>query len=64
LVLVLHSIDQSTSWTVWACAAFFWLRVAHAVGMISGFARFPLRPLIFTSGWVCILVLTWQALSA
>src|SRR6516162_4286615 len=30
------------------CAAiFFWLRVAHAVGMISGLARFPVRPMIY-----------------
>jgi hypothetical protein len=24
--------------------------------MISGYAQMPLRPIIFTAGWVCILL--------
>lgn len=55
LVLIAHAAGVSTIVTVWAAGAFFALRVAHAVGMISGIARFPLRPIIFTTGWVCIL---------
>lgn len=56
LVLIAHATSVSTTGTVWATAAFFVLRLAHAVGMITGTARFPLRPIIFTLGWVCVLV--------
>ncbi|MEL6246331.1 MAG: hypothetical protein AAFY43_09105 [Pseudomonadota bacterium] len=34
-----------------------------AAGMISGVARMPIRPLIFTAGYVAILVLLWETLS-
>ncbi|UWQ95008.1 MAPEG family protein [Rhodobacteraceae bacterium M385] len=57
LILILHLIDGFTVLTYWTAIAFFWLRTAHAIGMISGFTQMPLRPLIFTSGWVCILLL-------
>jgi hypothetical protein len=43
--------------------SFFWLRVVHAVGMISGLARLPLRPMIYFSGWILTLVYAWQVLS-
>ncbi len=56
IVLIGHMVGVSTPVTVGAAAAFFWIRVAHAVGMISGLAGFPLRPVIFTAGWLCILV--------
>ena len=56
LVLIAHLAGVSNGWTVGACIAFFWLRALHAAGMIAGFARFPLRPLIFTGGWLCSLV--------
>ncbi|MEL6782227.1 MAG: hypothetical protein AAFO51_07600 [Pseudomonadota bacterium] len=32
-------------------------------GMISGVARMLIRPLIFTAGYVAILVLPWETLS-
>ncbi|MEM8656691.1 MAG: MAPEG family protein, partial [Pseudomonadota bacterium] len=64
IVLVAHVQGVSTGVTVGASIAFFWLRVAHAVGMISGIARFPLRPIIFTAGWLCILAIGWQVLTA
>lgn len=60
IVLVGHMLGVSTSITAIAAGAFFWLRVAHAVGMISGLAVFPIRPIIFTAGWVAILVYAWQ----
>jgi hypothetical protein len=41
---------------------FFWLRVAHAIGMISGLARLPLRPMIYFAGWVAMLIFAWQVL--
>jgi hypothetical protein len=36
--------------------------VAHAVGMISGLARLPLRPLLYFSGWLVMLAFAWQVL--
>ncbi len=60
IVLVAHVLGISTSTTVWASVAFFWIRVAHAVGMISGMAQFPVRPIIFTAGWICILTIGLQ----
>lgn len=57
LVLLLHQIDGFNTATFWAAIAFFCLRVAHAVGMISGVATLPLRPLLFVMGWVCVLVM-------
>ena len=64
LILIGHVAGVSTPVTVWAAGLFFWIRVAHAVGMISGKAGMPLRPILFTSGWVCILVLAVQMLLA
>ena len=47
-----------------ACAViFFWLRVAHVIGMVTGLARFPLRPMIYFAGWIVMLVYAWQVLS-
>ncbi|MDJ0631242.1 MAG: MAPEG family protein [Rhodobacter sp.] len=63
IVLVAHSLGVSTAVTVWASVAFFWLRVIHAAGMITGLARFPVRPIIFTASWICILAIGWQVLA-
>ena len=63
LVLLAHSLQVSTGVTVWAAAVFFWLRMAHAIGMISGIAKFPVRPMIFTASWVCSLLIGWQVLA-
>ncbi len=62
LVLLAYSMDISNGWTIWAAIVFFWVRVAHAAGMISGWARFPVRPIIFTVSWLCTLVFAWQIL--
>lgn len=64
LVLILHAIDGFSALTYWTSIVFFWVRIAHAVGMISGFARMPLRPILFTSGWVCCLVMAYAVFSA
>lgn len=63
-ILVAHLAEVSTWVTVWAAAAFFWLRVAHAAGMVSGVARFPVRPLIFTLSWLCTVAICAQVLLA
>lgn len=64
VVLVAHVAGVSTGVTVAATIAFFWIRVVHAVGMISGFAIFPIRPAIFTASWICTLLVGWQVLAA
>jgi uncharacterized MAPEG superfamily protein len=63
LVLIAQLTSVSTALFSYAVATFFWLRVAHAAGMISGLTRFPARPIIFTLAWVCILVMAWQLFS-
>lgn len=64
VVLIAHLAQVSTSVTIWASVAFFWLRVAHAAGMISGLARFPVRPAIFTASWLCTLAIGVQVMVA
>ncbi len=64
LVLVAHAAGVSNPVTAWTMVAFFWFRIAHAFGMITAWARFPLRSIVFTGGWVCILIFGWQVLSA
>lgn len=64
LVLILSQIDGFSTLTYWTVIAFFWLRLAHAVGMISGLARFPLRPAIYLGGWVCCLLLAYAVFAA
>lgn len=39
---------------------FFWLRVVHAIGFVSGVARAPVRPLLYLGGWGVMLVQAWQ----
>lgn len=41
--------------TTGLAAAFLGLRVVHAAGMIGGWARMPLRPLVFTGGWLATI---------
>jgi uncharacterized MAPEG superfamily protein len=60
IVLIGHVLGVQTAITAWCTMLFFWLRVAHAVGMITAWARMPVRPTIFTAGWVVILVHAWQ----
>ncbi|MGB7243886.1 MAG: MAPEG family protein [Sulfitobacter sp.] len=64
LVLVAHVLGISTSVTIWASTAFFWLRLAHAIGMISGLARFPVRPILFNLSWLCTVAIGVQLLLA
>ncbi|MGR3511281.1 MAG: MAPEG family protein [Paracoccaceae bacterium] len=62
IVVIAHLAGVSTNMTIWAAATFFWLRVAHAVWMIAGLPVLPGRPILFTAGWVCILVYAWPVL--
>jgi len=64
LVLLLDRLDGFTALTYWTAIAFFWLRVIHAAGMITGYARMPLRPIVFTLGWVCCLTMAYAVFAA
>ncbi len=61
-VIVAHLSGVSNTVTIWATAAFFWIRVVHAAGMISGLARFPVRPIIFTASYGCTLAIVGATL--
>lgn len=64
IVVVAHLAGVSNGVTVWASVAFLALRSLHALGMVAGWARMPLRPLLFTGGWLCILALAGAVLLA
>lgn len=55
LVLILNAADYSTSWTVLACAVYFWARLAHVIVYTMGVP--VLRTLAFTVGFVAQAVL-------
>ena len=55
LVLILAQIDYSTKWTVWACAIYFWARVAHLIVYTLGLPVF--RTLAFAVGVFAQVVL-------
>ena len=55
LVLILAQVDYSTRWTVWACAVYFWARVAHLIVYTMGLPVF--RTLAFTVGFLAQVVL-------
>lgn len=64
LVLIVNTLDGFTALTYWAAIVFFWVRVLHAIGMITGIARMPLRPILFTTGWVCCLIMGYAVFAA
>lgn len=55
LVLILNAIDYSTKWTVLACAAYFWSRLAHLIVYSAGIP--VVRTLTFTVGFLAQMVL-------
>jgi uncharacterized MAPEG superfamily protein len=55
LVLILAQLDYSTKWTVWACAVYFWARVAHLLVYTLGLPVF--RTLAFSVGFAAQAVL-------
>ena len=64
LVLLVDRVDGFSALTFWTTVAFLLLRLAHAIGYITGTAGFPARPLIFTAGWVCCLIMAWALFTA
>ena len=57
LLLIAHILGVSSAATVWAAWVFLALRLAHALGMITGIAGFPARPILFTAAWACCVVI-------
>jgi uncharacterized MAPEG superfamily protein len=55
LVLILAQLDYSTTWTVYACAVYFWARVAHIIVYSMGVPVF--RTLAFAVGFCAQVVL-------
>jgi uncharacterized MAPEG superfamily protein len=55
LVLILAQLDYSTTWTVYACAVYFWARLAHVIVYSLGVPVF--RTLAFTVGFGAQVVL-------
>jgi uncharacterized MAPEG superfamily protein len=55
LVLILAEVDYSSNWTVYACAVYFWARVAHLVVYTLGVP--VLRTLTFAVGFFAQAVL-------
>ncbi len=55
LVLILNDLDYSTKWTVYACAVYFWARLAHVIVYTLGLPVF--RTLAFTVGFFAQAVL-------
>ena len=55
LVLILAELDYSTKATVYACAVYFWARVAHLIVYTMGLPVF--RTLAFTVGFAAQVVL-------
>ncbi|HEX3664206.1 MAG TPA: MAPEG family protein [Rhizomicrobium sp.] len=41
IVIIAAIAKVSNPVTVWCAILFFWLRIVHAIGMVTGFARFP-----------------------
>ena len=64
VVLIAHMAGVSTWVTATAAAAFFWLRILHAAGMISGLAVFPIRPILFTASYGCTVAIALVLLFA
>ena len=62
IVILIQLAGGSTSTTAFFVAAYFWLRLAHAVIYIIGIPF--LRTIVFTLGWLCIVVLFFQLLGA
>lgn len=61
-VFLAHIAGVSTVITVWSAALFFGLRAIQAVWMIGDFPQIPVRPIIFTLAWFCILAIAASAL--
>ena len=60
LILVAQAAGVHNEVTEWAALIYFWMRVLHYLAYTFGVIY--ARTLVWTIGWVCILVLAWQVL--
>ena len=58
LVLVAHVTGKADAMTAFWSAAFFWLRLTHAVVYLLGLPY--IRTIVFTLGWVAVAGLFWD----
>ena len=56
VVLVGQLMNVHTELTAACAAIYFYARLAHAVVHISGFGQFMARTLLFTIGWIALIV--------
>jgi uncharacterized MAPEG superfamily protein len=60
LVIVAHVTGKANAMTAFWAAAFFWLRVIHAVVYLLGIAY--VRTLVFTLGFIAVAGLFWEVI--
>jgi len=63
LVVIAHLTGVHDAVTVWCAIIFFWARIAHAIIYISGFSQFSARTVVFTIGFLTLLVYAWEILA-
>ncbi len=63
VIIVGKLAGVSTPITLVSAEAFFFLRLAHAVGYVTGLARAPIRPALYFAGWVAMLASAEQILA-
>jgi uncharacterized MAPEG superfamily protein len=56
LVVVAHLTGVHNAVTVWCVIVFFWARILHAIIYITGFSQFMARTVIFTIGFLALIV--------
>ena len=62
LVMVTNELNIHTGATAFACAFYFWCRLAHVVVYTAGIPL--LRTLAFTGGWIAQIILVREIFAA
>lgn len=60
LVLVAHAVNMDNHTVGVAALIYFWMRVLHYIVYAIGLAW--VRTIVWTIGWICLLVIAWQIL--
>jgi uncharacterized MAPEG superfamily protein len=60
LVIVAHLAGKANAMTAFWAAAYFWLRVIHAIVYLLGVPY--LRTLVFTLGYIAVIGIFWELL--
>ena len=56
LVVVAHLTGVHNALAVWCVIVFFWARILHAIVYIAGVSQFSARTVIFTIGFLALIV--------